>query len=882
MRETGAVFAVITTQAGGLLVGDHLVGAEQLALTNGWDFDADGGQLSIDDEVYDYTFPAVAGSGGDDSETVYVPDDGEEPDDTEPTIVIITPPLADDCDDGAFIQALPTSEEKTAWVEAVGFDEAVPIRVEHALMPLLPDGIREDADAAETVTLEPDGDGWRITDIIGPPPAFDPGVIDTTGPSLPPELMPNEGWDYFGDVAMEQLVAGDLEVDQAVTGRIYVVDRETVGPDPEKDSGIVQITSDEGLQLFRPDGGVDSTGQPTYKAVVSLRTKPQVSEDKATYAIFRGRVEADDIAVLQGISIEGIAAKGFRSRVVPGAEFQMDAIIGNPVTSPEITYGPMTTKWPPMTSASEEFGLTTVPGAYAYHHDYDMDEVMMCGRFNPSSGRVQMRLVHVPTGDFIAETNVRANTYDNLVVQDVAGLTAVDSDRFAMLIKQGGKWRLSTFTLPAQFEVGYVQIKSIDVSTRNAWNEPYIRNRNDAALGNDGHYICLVSRDSDGTYGFQAYTAALHPREASSWDTSRIKVPDSNKALVGFSSERVPGPRAFVAMGNRIEVDRYIQYQPSESWWSRASTLTGFTRYGDQYVAINQSGTLIWYNNLIPDDSMTIRASYTKYDTASGRESKQSPVGTLSWPTQCFVTIQTAPLSGSGYDDVQVYAGTGNGSRETMWQIPGMAVGDTQVTIAQPPTTGAHPPAQSGFSSGTGQVVPGRWIAEEGGFHVNGQSNGSVGTGTFRDSIRNDVQNAVLPWASRTQPNAQSFTGGPTTAMLWPSGNSDPRGIITYATNGTFTVGEAGVYTIAFQCAVAKSQSSGRVGINIFRNGTDVQGTRGYASAAAVMMCTIPNAKLRLNAGDTLYLGLWTNLSGEVPLLGDARMNWVEITRVHN
>src|SRR5690606_631565 len=297
----------------------------------GWDFEPGGGSLTLNGYSYEYT-----------SATYPDPDDE---DDEQPTILNLAVPTDADALEGDFVAIEPERSETVALVELAGFDEAVTALVPHTLQPMLTTGIRGDAVEAETVTLEQDGDTWIVTDVVGKPPVVDGSYLDETV-QLPPQVIPNEGFDFFGNIAAEQIVGDRIQTDLSISEELKVFRYASDDPgetQPDPGSSIVSLSSENGLTWQVPTGDLDpETGEPLYRTTVSLPTRNEDEEGNPVAAEFRGRVIAEDITVLKGLEIQGDAQAGEVSRITPGALMQLDNIVEPPALAATLSYAPGT------------------------------------------------------------------------------------------------------------------------------------------------------------------------------------------------------------------------------------------------------------------------------------------------------------------------------------------------------------------------------------------------------------------------------------------------------------------------------------------------------------------------------------------------------------
>lgn len=148
---------------------------------------------------------------------------------------------------------------------------------------------------------------------------------------------------------------------------------------------------------------------------------------------------------------------------------------------------------------------------------------------------------------------------------------------------------------------------------------------------------------------------------------------------------------------------------------------------------------------------------YTWYDTntvGGNKESAPSPVATRLISARCWPVAQVPPPPNSGVGDdtpnaVRIYYGL---VAATSTLIATITTGNAATYIQDDLfPSGPNPPAVSTFpaSANIGEVA-----AASGGFSIDGNSNGSVGTGTFRDSIRASSlpPGSMLDYAGSTAP----------------------------------------------------------------------------------------------------------------------------------
>lgn len=163
-KVAGRVESVFMDKAGTVVnapanVGDTVVSADFPV-----DFDENGGNLTR--ETADPANP---------DSTVYVYSTV----DTDAETITLAAPLTAAWSVGDMLYLDPPAVEARALVRLSDSEDepAVECRVDHALRPLIPEGAR-DPGMGESVLVEPTGDEWVITDVVGQVPVLDGSVID--------------------------------------------------------------------------------------------------------------------------------------------------------------------------------------------------------------------------------------------------------------------------------------------------------------------------------------------------------------------------------------------------------------------------------------------------------------------------------------------------------------------------------------------------------------------------------------------------------------------------------------------------------------------------------------------------------------------------------
>jgi hypothetical protein len=171
VTDQGLVQAVRSSTLGSYVALAASIGAGTLVVESALDFNETGGSLLLNGVTYPYI------SVNYDTDTI-----------TLTGTLSVATVLTDRVD------VLPLSTEKQALVVTAGSEDAVTVRVPHALMPLLPEGVRTDSEM-ESVQFEWVNGVFILTDVVGRTPVLDGGYIDdtTVPPSsdgLPPSSVP--------------------------------------------------------------------------------------------------------------------------------------------------------------------------------------------------------------------------------------------------------------------------------------------------------------------------------------------------------------------------------------------------------------------------------------------------------------------------------------------------------------------------------------------------------------------------------------------------------------------------------------------------------------------------------------------------------------------
>lgn len=160
MVEQGLVHSVVSTTLGSRLSAVAAVAATTLTVDDVSDFNEFGGVLSLNGVQYTYT------SVNFDTRVI-----------TLSSAVTVAGAVVDR------VEVWPLTPQKHAFVVGAGVDDALSVRVPHALMDRMPEGIR-DEDTRESVQYLEQAGELVITDVVGKEPLIDGSYLDPT--TIPP------------------------------------------------------------------------------------------------------------------------------------------------------------------------------------------------------------------------------------------------------------------------------------------------------------------------------------------------------------------------------------------------------------------------------------------------------------------------------------------------------------------------------------------------------------------------------------------------------------------------------------------------------------------------------------------------------------------------
>ena len=356
--------------------------------------------------------------------------------------------------------------------------------------------------------------------------------------------------------------------------------------------------------------------------------------------------------------------------------------------------------------------------------------------------------------------------------------------------------------------------------------------------------------------------------------------------------------------------------------FTRASgaKVRGLAWDGTRFYSLDDAGYVRSYSTGAAS-SATVYAGYAWYDGDAGgtgvHETKVAPALSCTRPARSRLVLDPKPAPGAGITDpaaldkanlIRVYAG-GSATTMRLQSSTGpngaLPVGTTHLEVETLDTGSALAPTASTFGSASGGV--GRLLAGSGGFLVDGASNGSVGTGSFRDSVDGRVttvaptvtmtSGSVGTGAFRDSVDARVTALAPAKAItrLWrttdyaaavmgtsytlPWESQTTTGITVNLAAGTATIVTPGTYTMTAKVGWRGTNAIGRRLTQIWVNGTAVaEGVIGATGNNAEG----PNCAITLDlvAGDVVLCSIQQSGAANLAVFGAQSVSYMTIAKV--
>jgi hypothetical protein len=319
-------------------------------------------------------------------------------------------------------------------------------------------------------------------------------------------------------------------------------------------------------------------------------------------------------------------------------------------------------------------------------------------------------------------------------------------------------------------------------------------------------------------------------------------------------------------------------------WPIGEAGLRGFFWDGSVWKALNQVGQeyvvrTYTSENVLGANSQTKWISNTLASDAY--ETTQSPKTKVTQPkrTKMIVNTSRIPLN-SEADRVNIYVGRGSTvpSNANMFRQDAPLVGVTTAEYSALATSGAGAPSTNTFPSTS--ETPGKLVANVGSFSVDANSNGSVGTGTFKTSVRSAAREEMYSDNGaniRSRTTDQNLSHNTATTISWNELLNDwqDQSWFTYSA-GIFTIQQAGLY-IMNVTGIFETNATGYRQLLLLRNGgigdrmrvPAISGVQTYVNVTGVYAC---------GAGDILEVEALQNSGGTLAFIAASRFTLAKLT----
>lgn len=805
--EQGIVQNVIVRRLGDVLAADIAIGAVSLTLVDAAEFSEDGGQLSIDGELL--TFDSCNDETG--------------------VVTLSTATTAAHLN-GTEVYVEPEAWEKTAVISIDAAEETVEANVPYNLWDRMPEGTR--TTEAEQVLLDVRDDSFELIDVLGIEPVVEGSFVDvSTIDPLPQSAlvnMPPVSPDNIGDGTY----TGDMLVTGALTTRA-----------PKTGGGRTGPGQDLGQQGFFSYGPLDVNGLEQQR--VAMPTDPMLPH------VFRGQAFIDKLTVSEFITLA-------TSSLAEGAVMTMLVGMQAPTNAPTVSFEWNTVTFPDAAFFDERIGLAydTAGGYYVLE-----SEVSAHG-----SSQWYFSLTHY---------NASGVVLDNVIVNSGHGTAngleprGVATDGTYLFILTGvfnSKGVFQEHTI-SRFLIG--GDPDVDV-TRSSWGG-WVSGDGKPGIGFDtatGDVLIAYNRDALGdVVSLRRYTF-VPGGSISLVSNLTSNVSMSTVQSVLFTSADFGIGRWVIGnLGKRVVVissSTGFEVTTESFGGNTAANQLGIVWNGTTFVSAGQDGQLTFYEtnaNLrwTSTTQDTWHAAYAPRTSTGVYITQRSAVATFSGKKRARLRITgyEPPMGGSFPPDqvrFYLYRGSTVPTAGTMFyqaDVTAAAGVTAQLLITAPDfATATKDSTTNTYPNGAASKL----MAALSGFNIDAVSNGSVGTGTFRDSAGQAATRCVVH-------NSAAFTVPNTTDTLlaFNTEDYDPDGMHS---SGLFTATKTGTWRITLNGQFAQD-STGRRVLHVNRNSatstTNLLATITRQPVAAEVSSLDAVVLLNLTAGDVIRLWVWQN-----------------------
>lgn len=585
------------------------------------------------------------------------------------------------------------------WTAAVQVDDGDPLEavIDHSLTVMLAEGAYDIADAP-VVDIVRRGSRWHVADVVGSPAVMD-------GTALDPSTIPvPENYTYLGDVAVDQLVGDGL------TAAVIRVANQLLAGEINEDTGQIDGRRVEltpaGLKLIDEDD----------TALVDLPTNPLLA------ARFTGIVEAAQIIVTSVLSVE-------QDGTIEGdAVLTLAASVTDPSAPPSVVldYESLTLTRPT--------GDPTYVSIFYDGTDYLGLRAAVDGvidRWSTAGSLVET-----------VETGVASNPNTSRVTADAT---------YYYLLQD-----VPTSTFNYLYRVTRADPSVVTSARINRISD------RERALGYDtaaGH-ILLAEVNGSGMvevrrYTFDAGGTTLTQQGSTVTSTTAS---DADLAAVVYTQGDVAADRYSIVHTGSARTVKHMTtagvFQGSESFPVADGVATVGLAYHTSWRTFTNVAKRKTYTTNAKTTAGTWSAAYAwRRSGGTVLRTRRSPVAQFAMVKRARIKITggtiPAPSSGDIPDQAQMYledSAVGAASYGVMQNQGNVTTDPVTLTVTAYDNAGGADATSNTFAGG----VPGKTAATTGGFSVDGLSNGSVGTGTFSDSVVDLTRTDLFGGAART------------------------------------------------------------------------------------------------------------------------------------
>lgn len=351
----------------------------------------------------------------------------------------------------------------------------------------------------------------------------------------------------------------------------------------------------------------------------------------------------------------------------------------------------------------------------------------------------------------------------------------------------------------------------------------------DPVIGTDGTNVLITYITTNG------FNSSQWGASVKKWSTALVGLPSSFHpwlsriritAMHGSSAD-LGGPRWFFAHASDVNIrvaDTGTSLRSiNDEWQTPTSGQKGLWWDGTRFWGLDGSGRINRYSVVTADRVESYSYAWTD-GTFVTQASNSSAINRLK---RSYVHVQTtAPPALPVGLKARVYAGINPATRSFQFD---MTVGQREIDYGDVTTGGG---SESGSNTFVGVAAAGSVEAASGSFKIDGASNGSVGTGTFRTSVRDalvkigsDTSSTMVDSGNVGSMTRYTITHTITFTTPFPSGTTVAAWVIpthngitnpvastvtsTSSTAFTFTLGRAISNATSFTWVAMASGSAG-------------------------------------------------------------------------